>query len=60
MAAGFVAWAAWQIGKKVVTDKLTCPMGQGFAVVLMSGSPGIPLILLSGGIVGIILGDGES
>ena len=61
MAAGFVAWAAWQIGRKVVTDKLTIALwAQGFAVVLMSGSPwGIPLILLSGGIFGIILGDGE-
>ena len=56
MAAGFVAWAAWQIGRKVVTDKLTIALwAQGFAVVLMSGSPwGIPLILLSGGILGIV------
>jgi chromate transporter len=59
MAAGFVAWAAWQIGRKVVTDKLSVALwAQGFAVVLMSGSPwGIPLILLSGGILGIVLGD---
>ena len=61
MAAGFVAWAAWQIGRKVVTDKLSVALwAQGFAVVLMSGSPwGIPLILLSGGILGIVLGDSQ-
>ena len=61
MAAGFVAWAAWQIGRKVVTDKISVALwAQGFAVVLMSGSPwGIPLILLSGGILGIVLGDSQ-
>ena len=61
MAAGFVAWAAWQIGRKVVTDKLSVALwAQGFAVVLMSGSPwGIPLILLSGWILGIILCDSQ-
>jgi chromate transporter len=61
MAAGFVAWAAWQIGQKVVTDKLSVALwAQGFAVVLMSGSRwGIPLILLSGGILGIVLGDSQ-
>ena len=61
MAAGFVAWAAWQIGRKVVKDKLSVALwAQGFAVVLMSGSPwGIPLILLSGGILGIVLGDSQ-
>ncbi len=61
MAAGFVAWAAWQIGRKVVTDKLSVALwAQGFAVVLMSGSPwGIPFILLSGGILGIVLGDSQ-
>jgi chromate transporter len=61
MAAGFVAWAAWQIGRKVVTDKLSVALwAQGFAVVLMSGSPwAIPLILFSGGILGIVLGDSQ-
>ena len=61
MAAGFVAWATWQIGLKVVTNKLSVALwAQGFAVVLMSGSPwGIPLILLSGGILGIVLGDSQ-
>ena len=61
MAAGFVAWAAWQIGRKVVTDKLSVALwAQGVGVVLMSGSPwGIPLILLSGGILGIVLGDSQ-
>ena len=61
MAAGFVAWAAWQIGRKVVTDKLSVALwAQGFAVILMSGSPwGIPSILLSGGILGIVLGDSQ-
>lgn len=61
MAAGFVAWAAWQIGRKVVTDKISVALwAQGFAVVLMSGSPwGIPLILLSGGILGIVLDDSQ-
>ena len=61
IAAGFVAWADWQIGRKVVTDKISVALwAQGFAVVLMSGSPsGIPLILLSGGILGIVLGDSQ-
>ncbi|NBQ03507.1 MAG: chromate transporter, partial [Opitutae bacterium] len=59
--AGFVAWAAWQIGRKVVTDKISVALwAQGFAVVLMSGSPwGIPLILLSGGILGVVLDDSQ-
>jgi chromate transporter len=61
MAAGFVAWATWQIGLKVVTNKLSVALwAQGFAVVLMSGSPwGIPLILLSGGILGIVLDNSQ-
>ena len=58
MAGGFIAWATWQIGKKVVSDLLTLALwGQGFAVVLLASSPwAIPLILASGGLLAVILG----
>jgi chromate transporter len=58
MAGGFIAWATWQIGKKVVSDLLTLALwGQGFAVVLLANSPwAIPLILASGGLLAAILG----
>ena len=61
MAAGFVGWAAWQIGRKVVMNMLTFGLwAQGFAVILVAKSPwAIPLILVSGAILSVILGKTE-
>ena len=47
LAAAFVAWAAWSLGRKVTTDLLTFGLwAHGLAVVMLAESPwAIPLAL---------------
>jgi chromate transporter len=51
MAAAFVGWAAWSLGRKVTTDLLTFGLwAYGFAVVILANSPlAIPLAFIAGG-----------
>ncbi|VFQ47104.1 chromate efflux transporter [Desulfoluna butyratoxydans] len=56
MAVGFILLAAWRIGKKVVTDKLTCLlMVFGAVSTYLVRTPWIfPLVLVAGGAASIL------
>lgn len=57
LAAAFVGWAAWSLGRKVTTDLLTFGLwAQGFAVVMLADSPwAIPLAFVAGGGLAVFL-----
>ena len=57
LAAAFVGWAAWSLGRKVCTDLLTFGLwAHGLAVVMLADSPwAIPLAFLAGGGLAIFL-----
>jgi chromate transporter len=57
MAAGFVGWAAWVLGKKVVINKLSFVLwGCGLAIALLSTSPwAIPVAFCLGAGLSILL-----
>jgi chromate transporter len=57
MAAGFVGWAAWVLGKKVVINPLSCGLwGFGLAVALLSTTPWtIPVAFCMGAGLSILL-----
>ena len=57
MAAAFVGWAAWSLGRKVTTDLLTFGLwAYGFAVVMLATSPwAIPLAFIAGGGLSVFL-----
>jgi chromate transporter len=57
MAAGFVGWAAWVLGKKVVINKLSFVLwGCGLAIALLSTSPwAIPTAFCLGAGLSILL-----
>ena len=54
MAAGFVAWAAWKLGRKVATDWLTILLWVVGATtpIFFHSAWAIPLAFLFGGLVG--------
>ena len=54
MAAGFVAWAAWKLGRKVATDWLTILLWIVGAItpIFFHSAWAIPLAFLFGGLVG--------
>ena len=56
MAVGFIIWAAYKIGRKVVTDKLTVMLMMfGGGATFFIRSPWIfPLVLIIGGVVSIV------
>jgi chromate transporter len=58
LAAAFVGWAAWSLGRKVTTDLLTFGLwAHGLAVVMLADSPwAIPLAFLAGGGLAVFLG----
>ena len=57
LAAAFVGWAAWSLGRKVTTDLLTFGLwAHGFAVVMLADSPwAIPLAFVAGGGLAVFL-----
>ena len=57
LAAAFVSWAAWSLGRKVTTDLLTFGLwAHGFAVVMLADSPwAIPLAFVAGGGLAVFL-----
>jgi chromate transporter len=57
LAAAFVGWAAWSLGRKVTTDLLTFALwAHGFAVVMLAESPwATPLAFLAGGGLAVFL-----
>jgi chromate transporter len=57
LAAAFVGWAAWSLGRKVTTDLLTFGLwAHGLAVVMLADSPwAIPLAFLAGGGLAVFL-----
>jgi chromate transporter len=57
LAAAFVAWAAWSLGRKVTTDLLTFGLwAHGLAVVMLAESPwSIPLAFVAGGGLAVFL-----
>ena len=57
LAAAFVGWAAWTLGRKVTTDLLTFGLwAHGFAVVMLADSPwAIPLAFVAGGGLSVFL-----
>jgi chromate transporter len=57
LAAAFVGWAAWSLGRKVTTDLLTFGLwAHGLAVVMLAESPwAIPLAFLAGGGLAVFL-----
>jgi len=62
LAAAFVGWAAWSLGRKVTTDLLTFGLwAHGFAVVMLAESPwAIPLAFLAGGGLAVFLNHEKS
>ena len=62
LAAAFVGWAAWSLGRKVTTDLLTFGLwAHGFAVVMLADGPwAIPLAFVAGGGLSIFLGQGTN
>ena len=57
LAAAFVGWAAWTLGRKVTIDLLTFGLwSHGFAVVMLADSPwAIPLAFVAGGGLAVFL-----
>jgi chromate transporter len=57
LAAAFVGWATWSLGRKVTTDLLTFGLwAHGLAVVILADSPwAIPLAFLAGGGLAVFL-----
>jgi chromate transporter len=57
LAAAFVGWAAWSLGRKVTTNLLTFGLwAHGFAIVMLADSPwAIPLAFLAGGALAVFL-----
>jgi chromate transporter len=57
LAAAFVGWATWSLGRKVTTDLLTFGLwAHGLAVVMLADSPwAIPLAFLAGGGLAVFL-----
>jgi chromate transporter len=57
LAAAFVGWATWSLGRKVTTDLLTFGLwAHGLAVVMLADSPwAIPLAFLAGGGMAVFL-----
>ncbi|MDC0646910.1 chromate efflux transporter [Opitutales bacterium] len=57
VAAAFVGWAAWTLGRKVTIDLLTFGLwSHGFAVVMLADSPwAIPLAFVAGGGLAVFL-----
>jgi chromate transporter len=57
LAAAFVGWAAWSLGRKVTMDLLTFGLwAHGLAVVMLADSPwAIPLAFLAGGALAVFL-----
>ena len=57
LAAAFVGWAAWTLGRKVTIDLLTFGLwSHGFAVVMLADSPwAIPLAFVAGGGLSVFL-----
>ena len=57
LAAAFVGWAAWSLGRKVTTDLLTFGLwAHGLAVVMLADSPwAIPLAFVAGGGLSVFL-----
>ena len=62
LAAAFVGWAAWSLGRKVTTDLLTFGLwAHGLAVVMLAESPwAIPLAFLAGGGLAVFLNHEKS
>ena len=62
MAAGFVAWAAWKLGRKVATDWLTILLWVVGATtpIFFHSAWAIPLAFLFGGLFGQLKGDSET
>ena len=58
LAAAFVGWAAWSLGRKVTTDLLTFGLwAHGLAVIMLAESPwAIPLAFVAGGGLAVFLG----